>query len=229
MIGITFALMSESIDLIRQLPQVEKMYDVRLGKIGDREVAVIHTGVGSTNCNERVELLIHKARPEFVISCGFAGALSEQLQVGDLILAENFSDPALLGLAADILRDRNVRTKRLFTSATVIDSVSQRNEIAASSGAAAVDMETGSIVATCKAHGVPLLSLRAITDTPKAPFPAPADVLFDIERQRTNFLGLLSYVSRHPSLIRELMRFSKRIAQVRATLTDALVALVKAI
>ena len=227
MIGITFALMSESADFLRQLPEVENMYDLRLGKISDREVAVIHTGVGSANCNERLELLIHKARPEFVITCGFAGALSEELQIGDLILAENFSDPTLLGLAAEILRDRHVRTERLFTSTTVVDSISERNEIARSSGAAAIDMETGTIVGICNAHGMPLLSLRAITDTPNDPFPAPPHVLFDVERQRTDFGGLFAHLLRHPTAIPKLMRFAKRIAKVRAKLTDALVALVQ--
>jgi hypothetical protein len=88
-------------------------------------------------------------------------------------------------------------------------------------------METGAIVETCKAHGMPLLSLRAVTDTPNDPFPAPPDILFDIERQRTNFVGLLAHLSKHPGSIPKLMRFSKRIAQVRATLTDALITLIK--
>lgn len=229
MIGITFALRSESLDFIRPLRQTGNIDGLLRGKIGDRDVAVVHTGVGSANCNERLELLLHRARPEFVITSGFAGALDEQLRIGDLILAENFSDPSLLGLAKEILREHSVRTAKLFTSTTVIDSISGRNEIARNSGAAAVDMETGAIVAICQAHGMRLLSLRAITDTPSEPFPAPADILFDIEHQRTDFVGLLSYLSRHPGSIRKLMRFSKQIARVRASLTDALVALVKAI
>jgi adenosylhomocysteine nucleosidase len=227
MIGITFALPSESNDFVRRLQQTENVDGLLWGKIGDREVTIVHTGVGSTNCNDRLEILLHKARPEFVITSGFAGAVSERLHIGELILAENFSDPTLLGLAVEILRDHNVRTVKLFTSTTVIDSVSDRNEIARDSGAAAVDMETGAIVAICRAHGMPLLSLRAITDTPNDPFPAPPDVLFDLEHQRTSYGRLFAYLLRHPGSIPKLTRFSKRIAQVRATLTDALVALIR--
>ena len=229
MIGITFALRSESSGLIRQLRQAENVDGLLWGKIGDRDVAIAHTGVGSTNCNERVEILLHKARPEFVITSGFAGALGEQLRIGDLILAENFSDPTLLGLAREVLRDSKASVEKLFTSTSVIDSIAERNEIGRSSGAAAIDMETGAIVAICKAHGMPLLSLRAITDTPNQPFPAPPDILFDIERQQTNYGRLLSYLLRHPGAIPKLMRFSKQITQVRATLTDALVALVRSL
>jgi adenosylhomocysteine nucleosidase len=227
MIGITFALPVESSDFVRQLRQVETVDGLLLGQIADRDVAVVHTGVGSENCNERLEILLHKARPQFVITSGFAGALSKHLQIGDLILAENFSDPSLLGLAREILRDCKAAPLKLFTSSSIVDSISQRNEIARASGAAAIDMETGAILAICKAHGMPLLSLRAITDTPNDPFPAPPDVLFDIERQRTRFGRLLSYILRHPGSIGPFLRFGQRIAQVRAALTDALVALVK--
>ena len=227
MIGITFALPAESSGLVRQLRQVETVDGLLLGQIGDRDVAVVHTGVGSENCNERLEILLHKARPQFVITSGFAGAINQHLQIGDLILAENFSDPSLLGLAREILRDRKAAPIKLFTSSSIVDSISRRNEIARESGAAAVDMETGAILAICKAHGMPLLSLRAITDTPSDPFPAPPDVLFDIERQRTRYGRLLPYILRHPRSIGPLVGFGQRIAQVRATLTDALVALVK--
>ncbi len=226
MIGITFALPAESSDLVRQLRQVETVDGLLLGQIGDRDVAVVHTGVGSENCNERLEILLHKARPKFVITSGFAGAINQQLQIGDLILAENFSDPSLLGLAREILRDRKATPIKLFTSSSIIDSISQRNEIARGSGAAAVDMETGAILEICKAHGMPLLSLRAITDTPNDPFPAPPDILFDIERQRTRYGRLLAYILRHPGSIGPLLRFGRRIAQVRAKLTDAIITLV---
>jgi len=227
MIGITFALPTESSDLVRQLRQVERVDGLLFGQIGNRDVAVVHTGVGRKDCNERLEILLHKARPEFVITSGFAGAVSDSLQIGDLILAENFSDPNLLGLAKEILRDRRAAATRLFSSSSIVDSISQRNEIARASSAAAVDMETGAILDICKAHGMPLLSLRAITDTPNDPFPAPPDVLFDIERQQTRYGRLVSYLLRHPGSIRPLLRFGQRISQIRASLTDALLALVK--
>jgi adenosylhomocysteine nucleosidase len=227
MIGITFALPAESSDLMRQLHHVEDVDGLRFGQIGSRDVAVVHTGVGSEICNERLEILLHKARPEFIITSGFAGAVSEQLQAGNLILAENFSDPTLLGLARGILRDSKTTAVKLFTSSSIVNSPAQRNEIARASGAAAVDMETGAILEICKAHGMWLVSLRAITDTPSNPFPAPPDILFDIEGQRTNYGRLFSYILRHPGSIGPLVRFGRRISKVRASLTDALVALIR--
>jgi adenosylhomocysteine nucleosidase len=226
MIGITFALPSESSYLVRQLRYAEDVDNLLIGKIGKREIAIVHTGVGSKNCNARLEILLHKARPDFVITSGFAGAVTEDLHVGDLILAENFSNRTLLDLAREILRERHAKAVRLFTSTSVIDSVSERDRIARESGAAAVDMETGAIVAICAAHDMPLLSLRAITDAPKEQFPAPPDVLFDIEHQQTRYGRLFGYLLRHPAAIPRLLRFSREIKQVSAKLADAVVALV---
>ena len=93
MIGITFALPSESSDVVKQLHALERHDNLLSGKIGDRDVTILHTGVGAKACNERLEVLLHKTRPSLVISSGFAGAVSEPLRVGDLILAQNFSDP----------------------------------------------------------------------------------------------------------------------------------------
>ena len=153
-------------------------------------------------------------------------ARSLQLHLGELILAENFSDPNLLSLAKEILRNRNAQSVKLFTSASIINSMSERNEIARKSDAAAVDMETGAIVGLCNAHQMPLLSVRGISDTPRDPLPAPPDVLFDIERQKTNYGRLFAYILREPASALRLWRFGQTIARVRATLTEALVELI---
>jgi len=226
-IGITFALPSESSGLVSRLQAPHRHDNLLSGKIGERDVAILHTGVGAGECNDRLEILLHKARPRLVISSGFAGAVSEDLRVGDLTLARNFSDPGLLASAQQILRDRQPRMVKLFTSTSIIDSVAERNEIARVAGAEAVDMETGAIVAVCNAHGVPLLSLRAISDTARRSFPMPPSVLFDIESQRTSIGRLVAYLFRHPTSVWRLLGFTRQIAQARAVLTDAIIALVK--
>lgn len=224
MIGITFALPSESSDLRRHLLATRKDNDLLVGKIGNHDVAIVHTGVGGKYCQPRLEFLLHKARPRLVISSGFAGAVANELRSGDLILGQNFSDQQLLARASGILRES--RSVKVFTASTIVDSIDERRRIALQSGAAAVEMETGAIANVCNAHGVPLLSLRAISDSPAEPFPAPMSVLFDMEHQRTNFGRLFAYLFRHPAAIAGLLRFSRQIAGARANLTEAIVALV---
>jgi adenosylhomocysteine nucleosidase len=225
MIGVTFALPSESSDLRRRLLAIRKDHDLLFGKIDDRDVAIAHTGVGEKHCQARLEFLLHTARPRLVISSGLAGAVTNELRSGNLVLAQNFSDQQLLARASEIVRGS--RTVKLFTASTIVDSIEERNKIALQSGAAAVDMETGAIANVCSAHGVPFLSLRAISDSPVEPFPAPMSVLFDVEHQRTSVGRLLAYLFRDPGAGWRIVRFGKQIARVRANLTDAIVALVK--
>jgi len=229
MIAITFALPTESSDLRRHLRQARDEGGFILGKIERHAVAIAHTGVGARNCSDRLEALLHKARPRMVVTSGFAGAVASELKVGDLIFAENFSDRELRMAAQRILSERKPRDVKLFTSTSIVDSLADRNEIARASGAAAVDMETGSIFEICQAHGIPLLSVRAISDTPSEPFPAPTSVLFDIERQRTSYRRLFAYLLRHPGSIGPLLQFARRIKYVRAKLTDAIVELVRSL
>ena len=61
------------------------------GVIDDRQVEVLHTGVGKKVCRERLAKFLEDQQFEVLISSGFAGALNDQLAIGDLLLAKNFS------------------------------------------------------------------------------------------------------------------------------------------
>jgi hypothetical protein len=88
-------------------------------------------------------------------------------------------------------------------------------------------METEFIAEACAACAIPMLSLRVISDTPRNPFPAPANVLFDIERQQTHMLKLATHLLTHPSRLPRLIRFADRIARARKILAEALVEVVR--
>ena len=198
------------------------------GNVDDREIEVLHTGVGERVCREHVGKFLPDQQFELLISTGFAGALDHQLGVGDLLLAKNFST---IDLSARRLSLSNlpIHIADLLTVSALIDSTDERNKIARTSGAAAVDMETGAIAAVCNAHGIPLLSLRAISDSISQPFPAPPKVLFDIERQRTHVRKLAMFFLAHPTRVPRLVQFAKRIARARTTLANALLEVVRAI
>jgi nucleoside phosphorylase len=161
-----------------------------------------------------------------LISTGFAGALNDELQVGDLLLAKNFStiDPSE---SDSLLSNLRIHRGDLLTAHGLIDSTDERYEIARASGAAAVDMETEFIACACAEHGVPLLSLRVITDTPRQPFPAPIKVLFDLELQRTRLLTLAIFFLAHPNRVPRMVQFARRIAHARKILASALVGLAR--
>ena len=230
MIAVTFALPEESSEFLRRLR--DKSHADRdgtatiRGKIGDREVEVLHTGVGERVCRQRLGKFLGNQQFDFLISTGFAGALNDELQVGDLLVAKNFSTVDLTEKRSSVSR-LPVHIADLFTAPALSDSSDERTEIARTTGAAAVDMETEFIARACAAHAIPLFSLRVITDTPREPFPAPAHVLFDVATQRTNLPKLAAFFLIHPNRIPGLLQFARKIARARKTLVDALVAIVR--
>ncbi len=232
MIAVTFALPAESSEFLKRLgnrSRTDRNGNPTIrGTIGDREIEVLHTGVGEKVCRQRLAKFLKDQRFDCLISTGFAGALNDELQVGDLFLAKNFSTIELSEAGSSISSLR-IRAADLLSVPAMIHSSGERTEIARRSGAAAVDMETEFIARACAEHGIALLSLRVITDTPTQRFPAPPGVLFDIQEQRTNTAMLAKFLVAHPTRGLALVQFARRITRARTTLTNALVEIVRTI
>jgi adenosylhomocysteine nucleosidase len=229
MIAVTFALPAESSEFLKRLSNKSRVdrngVDIVRGTIGDREVEVTHTGVGEKVCKERLRKFLEDEKFDLLISSGFAGALKDEFDIGDLLLAKNFSTIEL-NKSRSSFSELRVCTADLLTLPHLIDSADDRNRIARASGAAAVDMETEFIARKCAEHGIPLLSLRAISDTPREPFPVAPEILFNLERQRTDTTSLATFLVAHPSRIPRLIQFARRIAYVRKILASALFAVI---
>jgi len=230
MIAVTFALSAESGEFLRRLTVKthvnRKGIRIIRGKICDRTIEVLHTGVGEKVCREHIGQFLEDQQFDCLISAGFAGALTDDLQIGDLLLAENFSTVDLNEVRAS-LSGLSIHVANLLTMPALIDSSEERNKLTLKSGAAAVDMETEFIARACAARGTPLLSLRVISDTPREVFPAPANVLFDIKKQKTQMLKLTAYFLAHPNRVPRIVQFARRIAHARKTLGNALATVVR--
>jgi len=227
MIAVTFALPTESSEFLRRLGNRSRVkrngISIVRGTIGHRSIEVIHTGVGENICRQRIEKFLENQKFDFLISAGFAGSLNHELQVNDLLLAKNFST---VDLKHASLSNVSIYAANMLTVSALIDSGDERERIAHESGASAVDMETEFIARACAVHDIPLLALRVITDTPAEPFPAPPHVLFNIQKQRTHIAALAGFFLAHPRRMPGLVRFAKRIARARKTLSNALVRIV---
>ena len=230
MIAVTFALPAESREFLRSLTNKARadrdgIWIIR-GKIADRTIEVLHTGVGENVCRTRIGKFLQDQHFDYVVSAGFAGALTDELRIGDLLLAENFST-ANLSQTRPSISGSPIHFGKLLTVPALIESREERKKLALTSRAVAVDMETEFIARACAAHAIPLLSLRVISDTPKELFPAPPDVFFDIQRQQTPVRKLATYLFANPHYVPRLIQFARRIARARKVLADALVKVVR--
>ncbi len=219
MIAVTFALSTESSTFIKQL---------RAQQIGADAVRVVHTGVGEAACTRAMREFLATNAPRLLISSGFAGALTDELGVGDILLAKNYTSARLLEQARSAVGE-TTHVAVLATAAAITDAAADRAELADRMGAIAVDMETAAIAQACREASLPMISLRAISDTPAAPMPAPPQVLFDLDAQRTDYARLALHVAKHPSSALRLIAFARRIAMVRERLATALVTLTRAL
>ena len=223
---VTFALPDESRDFVAGLAGSVRSgggLSSVAGQLAGQRVIVVHTGVGDTpSGRQRLHATLAGDRPPWVISAGYAGGLHPGLQVGDLLLGENFSAPALLGTARTLLAGEPLRTGALLTQPTVAETAADKAALHAATGALAVDMETAWIAAACADAGVPLLSLRVVSDAAAQSFPVPGGVLFDAVRQRPRYLALPLWLLVHPSRIAPFAAFVRGLAPARARLTRAL-------
>ena len=228
MIAVTFALPAESSEFLRQLGNKFRAdrngISIVRGTIDHRSIEVIHTGVGENVSRQRIGRFLENQQFYFLISAGFAGSLNHELQVNDLLVAKNFST---VDLEHASLSNVSIHAANMLTVPALIDSGGERERVARESGASAVDMETEFIARACAVHGIPLLALRVITDTPTKPFPAPPSVLFDIQQQRTHIAALARFFLAHPRRMPGLVQFARRILRARKTLSNALVRIVR--
>ena len=218
MIAIVFALPVESSALLRRVTEKarrnENGVQTICGRIDKTAIELLHTGVGETICRDRMARFLQDRQPSCLISSGFAGALTDELHAGNLLIGQNFSTVPL-DLIRKAFRSSSVHFADLYTAAAMIESANQRQQLAESSGAMAVDMETEFIARACAEHAIPMLSLRVISDSPAAPFPAPPEVLFNLAKQRTDSKKLAAFFLIRPNRIGRLIQFARRVSRCR--------------
>jgi nucleoside phosphorylase len=219
---VTFALPAESSAFIRLLKGIRRDGAILRGTLENRtnEVCVLHTGVGASTCEKRLGNFFRAEKPQLLIASGFCGGTSDELRPGDLVIADNASEPTLLAKARVTLP--NARIGKIHSADRIIDPAADRYAIGREHGAVAVDMETETVARLCAAESIPMLALRVVSDSSGAPFPAPPNVLFDIDKQRTDFSRLLSYIARNPASALSLAQFSSQIARAKTKLANAL-------
>jgi adenosylhomocysteine nucleosidase len=228
-IVLSFALPEESSGIVRHLAGATRSGAAALpviaGAFAGRKVVVVHSGMGRASANARLGSFLESHSPSLWIASGFGGALAPDLKIGDIVAARNFSDDALL----DAIAGLPARSGTLITSARVLQTAVEKQDLARHTGGIAVDMETSAIRRLCAARGIPMLALRAISDTASEDLPIPAEVWFDFVRQRPRPLALLLHLALHPVRIAPFIRFVRGINHARSRLTDFLLAVLDAL
>ena len=125
-----------------------------------------------------------------VVSFGLAGALHDGLAVGDVLDATRVVDAAGATLwEGGPLGVRGARSAVVLASDELVHDAAERRRLHESSGADAVDMESGVLAATGRLAGV----LRAISDVPASAIEG-VDTTVHADG-RTDFAGLARWLA----------------------------------
>jgi adenosylhomocysteine nucleosidase len=129
---------------------------------------VVCGGIGSEAARRASEAVIANYSPDLLISAGVAGALVPELKVGDTFFPATVIDTQDGSRHETAIHDAPVGNSALgrtiLASYPEVASVAQKEQLAKSYGAHAVDMEAAAVARTAQVHGVPFLVVKAISD-----------------------------------------------------------------
>jgi adenosylhomocysteine nucleosidase len=235
-IGLIAALPQESKALLKCLKEwkytsLGRFRGIRF-RLMNRNCVLVTSGMGVKRAMDGTRTLLAATSPHLLVSFGIAGAVDDDLRIGDVVIAENsclldmgqlcesrhlFSlSKAAWNAAAQVLQPNGVR---LVAGTTITTRGSQASQITLDDIVHPIlEMETAGIAQVAAEMGIPLVSVRSISDGPQAPIPFDLGAVLDEE---ANFrIGeILRLVLHNPQIIlqsRQVRQNSKKAAEQAA-------------
>jgi adenosylhomocysteine nucleosidase len=169
----------------------DKGFNTHVGFYNSHELILILSGIGKVNAALHTQYLIDEYKPDCVINVGVAGGLSDDLDFGDVVIAEDLvhhdmdithfgvplgqiprmdvfsfaSDQKLLNIAKNISHDGfKAVVGRIASGDQFIDSAKDANYIRDTFNAIACEMEGVAVAHVCHVNQLPFLVVRALSD-----------------------------------------------------------------
>lgn len=210
------------------------------GRLGSAEIVGVATGLGIRRAADTARRALQSfASADLVIATGLAGALSEELQPGNLVLADRLVlDDERPGLApatiaippTDLARFKaalaahslQFATGTMLTAARILKDGAAKREARARTGALAVDMESAAIAVEADRCGRRFACVRAVLDTVDEEI-VGAELAGPDGEVRP--LAAAGFVLRNPAAAIGLARMMRSLNRATAALANALEAL----
>lgn len=205
-IAIMGAMPEEIAPLIEKLDNVTKcVYAANTyyeGSYEGKEVVVAYSKIGKVFATLTATILIEKFGCDILLFSGVAGAISKELNIGDLIIADGLcqhdlditafghphgyvpegevcisTDAALRNIAKEVAdsKDLTLREGVIATGDQFVANSKRKEWIGETFEADALEMEGAAVAVVCSSFNVPFFILRAISDS------ADMDAGFDFD------------------------------------------------
>jgi adenosylhomocysteine nucleosidase len=186
------------------------LYETR---VGSASVDFIVTGMGHENASRAADAALTEEYGNCVIA-GFCGAVRPGYEAGDIVVADavqRYRTAQTLECAKGLAvaaRIDGAKASKLFLSVDeVIGTVEEKARLAPF--AAAVDMESFAVMEIAHARGVPVVAIRAVSDTYDQNLPAHVDEMID-GKGRLKLAQAARTIVRHPLALPALMRLGRQ-------------------
>lgn len=197
-------------------------------------VLVIETGVGQANVGRALDWLLAGPKfdgvpyvPKLLLFAGFAGALTDGLHVGDIVLADEVMDehggrwPTTWPETLPEGRwTPPLQRGRILTVDRLIATPEDKLRLGESHQAVAVEMESAVFAARCTQAGRPFACVRAISDDIRLPISQAVMTL--LEDGVVSPWHVLKLLIQKPLLLPELLRLARDTKRASAQLALAL-------
>jgi adenosylhomocysteine nucleosidase len=168
-IAIVAALEREVAALVKGWPTTAVRHEGREFTFYESNYAVVVCGgIGPEAARRAAEAIIVRYSPEIIISAGVAGALVPELHVGETIFPAAVIDTRDGSRHETAIKNAPVAKtplgRTILASYPEIAGPQQKQQLAKSYGAQAVDMEAAAVARATQVHGLPFLAIKSISD-----------------------------------------------------------------
>lgn len=193
------------------------------------KVPVFLTGIGRENAEKAAREFLAAHKPSLLMTCGFAGGLTPELEIGDLVFEIPSSGSAGNDPYTAIrskLAAAGAKEAKIFCADRIATTVADKKKLREETGADAAEMESGAVQAVCATHGVPCITIRVISDTAGQDLPLDFNK-FLTEDKRMDMSKLMVAVAKAPWKMGALMELQKNTKLAAQRLADVLVKVIE--
>jgi adenosylhomocysteine nucleosidase len=185
---------------------------------GQAHVTTLITGVGAKNAASHLSAALEQAKPEWVLTCGYAGGLDPKLQPGQVVCD---CDPS--SRLGQRLLQAGAREVRFLCADRIAVTAAEKRTLRLATGADVVEMESGIIRRICSERSLPSATVRVISDTAEEDLPLDFNRLLSAD-QRLDYSRLAGTIFRSPNTIPGLVRLRNQTKRAARELGRVLVA-----
>jgi len=207
-------------------------------KLLDQNCLLVTSGMGLKRAMDATRTLLTGSSPHLLVSFGIAGTVNDDLNIGDVVVARDtcLLDKDLPGhfqsltslseaawdAAAQVLQPDGARL--VYGTAITTRGSQVVPEGLEEMPHPVLEMETAGIAQIAAEMGIPLLSIRSISDGPQSPIPLDLEAMLD-EKYNLRIGRILWMVLRRPQIIFQSRQMLKNVRKAADYAARVLVAI----